>query len=139
MTIGGLGDQFLLASAAEEYYRKTGEKLLLAVEHSELFFNNSSFYVLNDISAATIHRMVIDNLSLLEQGEIVLNNVKMKFHIVYGAIYSIDQSGKYVFNWPDIHYFGQFLRNLGLSGKVVAAPRIHLTNSEKKTVSKYIR
>lgn len=120
----GIGDQILLLGAAEEYYRQTGKKLLLAVDHPEFFVNSNACYVLSDYNINDLW----DRLSLTTLDKIHLSGVTFNLIFLNSATY---KHNKLFF--PQVPMQGTLLSNLGLSGLVNCSPKITLTQKEMQT------
>ena len=117
----GIGDQILLLGAAEEYYRLTGNKLLLAVDNPEIFANSIACYVLSDYHINDLW----DKLTPTILDKVYLPGGTFNLIFLNSSTY---EHNKLVF--PQVPMQGTLLSNLGLSGLVNCSPKITLTNKE---------
>lgn len=120
----GIGDQILLLGAAEEYYRLTGNKLLLAVDRPEFFANSKACYILSDYHIDNFW----NNLSQTTLDKVYLPGGVFNLVFLNSATY---KHNRLIF--PRVPMQGTLLSNLGCSGLVNCSPKITLTEKEKQS------
>lgn len=127
-TQNGLGDNLMLLAASEIYYKKYNKKLLLVVNHRELFENCDFCYVLSDFGYKDVQGHVD-----LEAEFININNYSFKINFL-----CVDEFIKYkssdflVSTYPkDTTMLAKICQRIGIEGEIEIDPKIYLTDEEK--------
>jgi len=130
LTYPGIGDNIALYFAAETYYKRTGQKLLLSMQKNvkSLFENMNCAYFLDGFSCADMSTSGYDNRCR------ILSNYGI--NPVFVSAITVrelnDGTGRNVVQWPDKHLLAKYCERVGISGKVEILPQIVLTDEEKK-------
>ena len=127
---GGMGDGLMQKHMAEIYFQKTGEKLLLAVNHPEFFVNTSEMYILSGLYGREIKTVAAD--AIKNNTDIVyLNDIPFRLKLVTGIVYKEDNIRGAYKEWPIGHFVAQATSYLGLEGEININPILRLTEKEK--------
>ncbi|GHS99520.1 hypothetical protein FACS1894108_09670 [Planctomycetales bacterium] len=132
--IRGIGDNLLLLTAAEQYQRKTGEKLTLMTKYAEFFQYADCCYVLLGEHGYPLYLERLENRrhpkinETIKVGKFTLTT---KF-AVPGVGWHTNAEGNEFWGAPvGKHYLTVMYASLGLTGDIEIAPHLELTVAEK--------
>jgi len=120
------GDSLLFRFALEQYYRKTGKKLLIASGKPEFFVNTVFCYVLKDFITED---RIKENCTkpAVNIGKYTFTNKILN----HGFCYRTNSLGEVVRKFPDKHIITTLCEEMGIEGEVVIEPGLNLTAKEK--------
>ena len=131
----GVGDQLMFLAAAERYFQKTGEKLLLAHQYPELAGNSDSSLILAGADSETVERLYVEQSQAKKNftGRSVLID-GVEFNLKYVSYYDlrVNRKGLFINRLPDKHILARLCERLGLAGEIEIAPRLNLDGGEKE-------
>lgn len=130
----GIGDQILLLAAAEQYYRKTGEKLLLACQYRQLFHGADFCWVLDSPDSEILEKIYAEHAKANKKhagNTVTISGAEFKVKFIPALNFSINKDGRFIRRWPDKHILARLCERLGLSGEMEIAPQLRLADDEK--------
>jgi hypothetical protein len=124
----GIGDQIMLLAAAEQYYRLTGNKILLACQYPDIFDGAAYCYILSDLDSVSVEKCYLDQCK--SKRCYSSDNISLSGHeftLKFIAPFDVKRSahGEVVRKWPKNHGISRLCERLGLSGEIEISPKFH--------------
>lgn len=135
-TFTGIGDQILLLAAAEQYYKKTGQKLLLACQYHDFLHKTEYCHILSGIDSETIEKLYVSQCKTKKKytsSIVVINGVAFTLKFISPYNFSMNKDGLFIRRWPGNHILARLCERLGLSGEIEIAPEIRLGQEHQES------
>jgi CDP-glycerol glycerophosphotransferase len=130
----GIGDQILLLAAAEQYLRKTGQKLLIAGQYRDLFLGTNSCWILDAPNSEGIEKLFVQQARAKNNhasNTVVIDGIEFSLKFIPAFDFTINTRGLLGRRWPTKHLLARMCERLGLSGEIEITPRLPLGDEEK--------